>query len=82
MGRKPKVKKPGNSALGCKRIAQQIALAFGVDIDKDVVRRYLDQALFWTAADLEEKLRAFQCYFNRHRAHSGLEGGLPEHRRL
>ncbi|HVH70257.1 MAG TPA: DDE-type integrase/transposase/recombinase, partial [Candidatus Dormibacteraeota bacterium] len=26
---------------GCKRIAQQIALAFGVDIDKDVVRRIL-----------------------------------------
>src|SRR5256712_11643451 len=24
---------------GCKRIAQQLTLAFGVDIDKDVVRR-------------------------------------------
>ena len=41
-------------------------------------REYLDQTLFWTAADLEEKLRAFQDYFNRHRAHSGLEGRLPE----
>ena len=41
-------------------------------------REYLDQTLFWTAADLEEKLSAFQRYFNRHRAHSGLEGGLPE----
>jgi len=40
-------------------------------------REYLDQTLFWTAADLEEKLRAFQDYFNRHRVHSGLEG-LPE----
>ena len=30
-----------NSTWGCKRIAQQIALAFGVDIDKDVVRRIL-----------------------------------------
>jgi putative transposase len=152
-----------NRTWGCKRIAQQIALAFGVDIDKDVVRRilgihfgpetgcggvdgmalcrmfhraihmqtppkylssdhdplyqfhqwqanlrvldvkeiktvpyvplshpfverligtirreYLDQTLFWTAADLEEKLRVFQRYFNRDRAHSGLEGGLPE----
>jgi hypothetical protein len=28
-------------------------------------REYLDQTLFWTAADLEEKLRAFQQYFNR-----------------
>jgi putative transposase len=41
-------------------------------------REYLDQTLFWTAADLEEKLRAFQDYFNRHRVHSGLEGRLPE----
>ena len=30
-----------NVIWGCKRIAQQIALAFGVDIDKDVVRRIL-----------------------------------------
>src|SRR5215470_5057040 len=30
-----------NHRWGCKRIAQQIALAFGVDIDKDVVRRIL-----------------------------------------
>src|SRR5262245_31409100 len=30
-----------NPNWGCPRIAQQIALAFGVDIDKDVVRRIL-----------------------------------------
>lgn len=41
-------------------------------------REYLDQTLFWTAADLEEKLGAFQNYFNRHRTHSGLEGRLPQ----
>jgi transposase InsO family protein len=41
-------------------------------------REYLDQTLFWTAADLEEKLRTFQHYFNGHRTHSGLEGRLPE----
>src|SRR5213592_443029 len=28
-----------NRTWGCKRIAQQLTLAFGVDIDKDVVRR-------------------------------------------
>jgi hypothetical protein len=39
----------------------------------------LNQTLFWTAADLEVKLQAFQRYFNRdHRTHSGLEGRLPE----
>jgi hypothetical protein len=41
-------------------------------------REYLDQTLFWTAADLEEKLRALQHYFNRYRTHTGLEGRLPE----
>jgi hypothetical protein len=41
-------------------------------------REYLDQTLFWTAADLEEKLQIFQHYFNRHRPHSGLGGQLPQ----
>jgi putative transposase len=41
-------------------------------------REYLDQTLFWTAADLEAKLRAFQRYFNSHRPHAGLKGQLPE----
>ena len=30
-----------NRTWGCKRIAQQIALAFGIELDKDVVRRIL-----------------------------------------
>ena len=30
-----------NPTWGCPRIAQQIALAFGIEIDKDVVRRLL-----------------------------------------
>ena len=41
-------------------------------------REYLDQTLFWTAADLEHKLRLFQDYFNRQRVHSGLGGRLPD----
>jgi transposase InsO family protein len=43
-------------------------------------REYLDQTLFWTAADLENKLRLFQDYFNRRRVHSGLDGRLPDSR--
>jgi putative transposase len=31
--------KQRNPRWGCPRIAQQIALAFGIDINKDVVRR-------------------------------------------
>jgi len=34
--------KRSNPNWGCPRIAQQIALAFGVEIDKDVVRRILN----------------------------------------
>lgn len=45
-----------NPRFGCVRIAQQIVHVFGVDIDKDIVRRvlakhreYLDQVFFWNA---------------------------------
>ena len=34
-------------------------------------RECLDRTLFWTAADLELKLREFQGYFNGHRTHAG-----------
>jgi hypothetical protein len=30
-----------NPSWGCRRIAQQLSLIFGVEIDKDVVRRVL-----------------------------------------
>ena len=45
-----------------------------------VRREYLDRTLFWTPADLETKLIAFQHYYNGHRAHAGLDGRLPEPR--
>jgi putative transposase len=41
-------------------------------------RECLDRTLFWTTADLEAKLGEFQKYFNEHRTHAGLEGGLPD----
>jgi putative transposase len=41
-------------------------------------REYLDQTLFWTVADLEAKLHAFQHYYNGHRTHTGLAGRTPE----
>ena len=37
-------------------------------------REYLDRTLFWTTADLENKLLDFQTYFNEHRAHTGGKG--------
>jgi transposase InsO family protein len=43
-------------------------------------RECLDRTLFWTAADLELKLRDFQEYFNGHRTHAGLGGLTPEPR--
>ena len=42
-----------------------------------VRRELLDHTLFWTAADLDNKLRNYQCYYNEHRAHSGRGGGTP-----
>jgi hypothetical protein len=41
-------------------------------------REYLDQTLFWTAADLANRLKLFQDYFNRQQVHSDLGGRLPE----
>jgi putative transposase len=41
-------------------------------------REYLDRILFWTTVDLDAKLTEFQHYYNGHRTHAGLEGGLPE----
>jgi hypothetical protein len=41
-------------------------------------REYLDQILFWTTADLEQKLPNFQHYYNGYRTHAGLAGRVPE----
>ncbi len=37
----------------------------------------LDQTLFWTAADLEKKLRDYQSYFNEQRTHTARCGATP-----
>jgi putative transposase len=42
-----------------------------------VRRESLDQTFFWTATDLENKLRDYRCYFNEHRTHSGRNGTTP-----
>jgi hypothetical protein len=34
----------------------------------------LDQALFWTATDLENKLKNYQSYYNQYRCHSSRDG--------
>src|SRR5438309_8895335 len=41
-------------------------------------REYLDHMLFWTTADLENKLLDFRTYFNNHRAHNSREGQTPD----
>ena len=40
-------------------------------------RELLDQTLFWTVTDLENKLREYQCYYNESRTHSGRDGCTP-----
>ncbi len=41
-------------------------------------REYLDRMLFWTTADLENKLLDFQDYYNHHRTHSARAGCTPQ----
>jgi len=40
-------------------------------------RELLDHTLFWTATDLENKLRDYQCYYNESRTDSGRDGVTP-----
>lgn len=42
-----------------------------------VRRELLDHTFFWTATDLENKLHAYQCYFNQHRCHTSRNGATP-----
>ena len=68
-----------NPRFGCPRIAQQINLAFGLDLNKDIVRRILvnhyrpdpgEYGPSWlTTLD--------QHYYNEHRSHSSRDGGTP-----
>src|SRR6516165_6899671 len=41
-------------------------------------RECLDRTLFWTTADLENKLLDFTTYFNQHRTHAAREGRPPD----
>ncbi|HEY6290095.1 MAG TPA: integrase core domain-containing protein [Terriglobia bacterium] len=41
-------------------------------------RECLDRTLFWTSADLENKLLDFTAYFNNHRSHTAREGRPPD----
>jgi hypothetical protein len=38
----------------------------------------LHHILFWTTADLENKLLDFRTYFNNHRTHTSREGRTPD----
>ena len=38
----------------------------------------MDRTLFWTSADLENKLLEFRNYYNGHRTHTSLEGRTPD----
>ena len=42
-----------------------------------VRRELLDQTFFWTATDLENKLRDYQAYYNEQRCHSNRDGATP-----
>src|SRR5262249_12914087 len=43
-----------------------------------VRRECLDRTLFWTTADLENKLLDFKTYFNHHRTHGARAGRPPD----
>ncbi|MCB1697880.1 MAG: integrase core domain-containing protein [Halioglobus sp.] len=42
-----------------------------------VRRELLDQTLFWTASDLENKLQNYRRYYSKYRCHSSRDGATP-----
>jgi len=47
-------------------------------LSRTIRQECLDQLLYWNAADLEQKLRVFQDYYNATRVHQGLAGDTPD----
>ena len=45
-----------------------------------VRRELLDQTFFWNDRDLQNKLNAYQSYYNDKRGHCGIDGNLPTHK--
>jgi len=43
-----------------------------------VRRELLDQTLFWSDCDLQNKLDNYQHYFNERRGHLGISGATPD----
>jgi hypothetical protein len=50
---------------------------FGERLIRSIRRELLDHTLFWTATDLEKKLRDYQRYYNENRCHTGRVGVPP-----
>src|SRR5258706_5257136 len=48
------------------------------EANRTLRREYLDHMLFWTTADLENKLLDFRTYFNNYRTHTSREGRTPD----
>src|SRR6266516_2810753 len=71
----------GSLDSACMRERSMVPHSVGCSTDPFVERligslrrEYLDHMLFWTTADLEDKLLDFRTYFNNHRTHNSLEG--------
>jgi len=47
------------------------------EILRNIRAEYLDQAFYWNARDLEQKLASFRDYCNAVRVHQGLSGDTP-----
>jgi len=77
-----------NPTWECPRIAQQIALAFGIPVNKDVVQRILavryqpgpesDWPSWLTVLGQAKDSSISSRYYNGHRTHAGLDGRTPE----
>ena len=81
-GRKPGPKGPSKEIEEIKSVPHvPMSHPFVERLIGSIRRELLDHTPFWTATDLENKLRGYQCYYNESRTHSGRNGATPVKRR-
>jgi rubrerythrin len=59
----------GAGSVGNQNCTVRTSIPFVERLIGSIRREFLDQMLFWTATDLEDKLVRFQHYYNEHRTH-------------
>jgi putative transposase len=59
------------------RSQSEFTAVYGHNLIKSIRHELTDQAFFYNANDLQQKLDVYKQYFNEHRTHMGINGKTP-----